>query len=456
MSSWSPCYTKDGKAYEKIAPTEPVNSSVTLSLDFDKTVSELKVFYKKGDSWIEDKNTFSKTLIELGGRKGKVQFKEAVPGIVKVVAKSPNGMSSELSDIDLEGIIDKMAPKITFTQTKKRNSVEVIYKSDEKVLVTGCDYDTTYGANTNIPLTIKANGTYELTFTDMAGNITTKSITVDSIDETPPEIYAVGIPQDYVSPKNCKIKVTMSEKGIITFQGKDYSVKAPVDANGDGKLVGDELDWIILPIDSNGSYQVKAVDEAGLVSYKVLQVKYVDGQAPNIQFSKSVVNVSQGTTVKELKDILLDEDSYILWDNVDPTPTVIIENMLTEANLNNQGIHEVKYVLKDSSGNQRIVTRYVKVISSANLKIKANGELMSSCDTTILNENEVTLTLEKSKRKGESFKIYYKEGIRKAGSMKNAKSTKKGKITNLENGFYTLYIVTQNKETYLTYLFIAK
>lgn len=456
VSSWSPCYTKDGKTYEKIAPTEPVNSSVTLSLDFDKTVSELKVFYKKGDSWIEDKNVFSKTLIELGGRKGKVQFKEAVPGIVKVVAKSPNGMSSELSDIDLEGIIDKMAPKITFTQTKKRNSVEVIYKSDEKVLVTGCDYDTTYGANTNIPLTIKANGTYELTFTDMAGNITTKSITVDSIDEIPPEIYAVGIPQDYVSPKNCKIKVTMSEKGIITFQGKDYSVKAPVDANGDGKLVGDELDWITLPIDSNGSYQVKAVDEAGLVSYKVLQVKYVDSQAPNIQFNKSVVNVSQGTTVKELKDILLDEDSYILWDNVDPTPTVTIENMLTEANLNNQSIHEVKYVLKDSSGNQRIVTRYVKVISSANLKIKANGELMSSCDTTILNENEVTLTLEKSKRKGESFKVYYKEGIRKAGSMKNAKSTKKGKITNLENGFYTLYIVTQNKETYLTYLFIAK
>ena len=81
---------------------------------------------------------------------------------------------------------------------------------------------------------------------------------------------------------------------------------------------------------------------------------------------------------------------------------------------------------------------------------------MSSCDTTILNENEVTLTLEKSKRKGESFKVYYKEGLRKAGSMKNAKSTKKGKITNLENGFYTLYIVTQNKETYLTYLFIAK
>ena len=40
--------------------------------------------------------------------------------------------------------------------------------------------------------------------------------------------------------------------------------------------------------------------------------------------------------------------------------------------------------------------------------------------------------------------------------MKNAKVTKDGKLRNLEKGFYTLYIVTQNKETYLTYLYIVK
>ena len=456
VSSWSPCYTKDGKLYEKIAPTEPVRVSVTLALDFNKTVSEIKVYYKKDSSWILDDGSFSSTLIELGGRKAKVEFKEKVPGIVKVVATSPNGMSNELTDIDLQGIVDKEAPQVTVTKTSENNKVKFVCKSNEKVLVTGCDHDTTYGANTDIPLTVKSNGTYEISFTDMAGNITTKNVTVDSIDETPPSVYAVGIPEDYVSPQNCKVKVTMSEKGTITFQGKDYSVKAPVDSNNDGKLVGDELDWITLPISKNGSYQVKATDQAGLVSYKLLQVKYVDDQAPNIQFNKTVLNVSQGTTSKELEEELLDDSTFVLWDNIDKAPTVTVKNMLSEKQLNNQGIYEVEYVLTDSVGNKRTVNRYVKVISSANLKVRVNGELTQSCDTTILFDNNVDITLEKSKRSGESFKVYYKKGIRKAGSMKNAKVSKNGKLKDLDIGFYTLYVVTQNKESYLTYLFIGK
>lgn len=98
--------------------------------------------------------------------------------------------------------------------------------------------------------------------------------------------------------------------------------------------------------------------------------------------------------------------------------------MLSENQLNVQGIYEVTYVLTDNAGNKRNVNRYVKVISSANLKVRANGELMTSCDTTVLFDSNVDITLEKSKRAGESFKIYYKEGIRKAGSMKNAKVSK--------------------------------
>lgn len=454
--SWSPCYEKDGTVYEELPPNKTVNSSVTLLLDFNKTVSELKVFYKDGDNWIEDTEGFSASTIDLGGRSGKIVFKESAPGMVKVVATSPNGKSSEISDINLVGIIDKNAPKITSSKTTENNTVKVVYKADEKVLVTGCDYNTTYGADTNIPLTIKKNGTYEVTFTDMAGNITKESITVDSIDEIAPDVYVTGIPEEYVSPENCKIKVTMSEKGTITFQGKKYSVNAPIDEDGDGKFVGDELDWITLPINANGSYQVLAKDEAGLTSIKKLEIKMVDDTAPYIEFYKSSIIVAEGTTKDELKELLLDESGYSLWDNVDDNPKITFEDMLTEKDLSNQGVHEVTYVLTDSVGNERKVTRYVKVISSANLILKANGKLMVPCDTTIVSGNNVEIILEKSRRKGESFKIYYKKGIRKAGSLKNATVSKNGKLTNLESGFYSLYIVTQNKETYLTYLYINK
>lgn len=454
--SWSPCYEKDGTLYEDLPPNKTVNNSVTLLLDFNKTVSKLQVFYKDGDDWTEDKGSFSTPTIDLGGRTGKIVFHESAPGMIKVVASSPNGKSSEISDINLIGKIDKAAPKITTSKTTENNTVKVVYKADEKVLVTGCDYDTTYGAGTNIPLTIKKNGTYDLTFTDMAGNITKESITVDSIDEIAPDVYVTGIPEEYVSPENCKIKVTMSEKGTITFQGKKYSVDAPTDKDGDGKFVGDELDWISLPINANGSYQVLAKDEAGLTSIKKLEIKKVDDTAPYIEFYKSSIKVAQGTTKDELKELLLDQSGYSLWDNVDDNPTITFEDMLTEDDLSNQGVHEVTYVLTDGVGNKRKATRYVKVVSSANLIVMADGKMMESCDSTIIEDNNVEITLKKSRRKGESFKIYYKKGIRKAGSLKNAKVCKNGKLTNLESGFYSLYIVTQNKETYLTYLYINK
>ena len=454
--SWSPCYVNNGKAYEKLAPTLPTNRSVILKLDFSKTVSELKVYYKDNENWVEDKDGFSKTNIELGGRSATVEFTDKVPGIVKVVATSPNGKSNQIEDIDLVDIIDKKTPEITFTKKEENNTVKVTYKSDEMVLVNGADSDTTYGAGTDIPLTIKKNGTYKISFTDMAGNITEKTIKVNSIDETAPEVFAIGIPESFVTPKNCNIQVTMSEKGTITFQGKEYKVKAPVDSNGDGKYTGAECDWVTLPINANGSYQVKARDEAGLVSYKVLEVKYVDDSAPNIRFTDSVVKVSQGTSVEELEAILTDDSTYNLWDNIDKNPDVKIKNMPSENDLKNQGIYEVKYILTDSAGNKRQVDRYVKVISSANIRLTANGELMSACDTTIILGGNIDFSLEKSKRPGESFKVYYKQGIEKSGAMKKAKVTKDGKLRNLEKGFYTLYIVTRNKETYLTYLYIVK
>lgn len=454
--SWSPCYEKDGTVYKELPPNKTVNSSVTLMLDFNKTVSELQVFYKDGENWTLDKGDFSTSTIDLGGRTGKIVFDKSAPGVIKVVATSPNGKSNEISDINLVGIIDRKAPQITSTKTTENNMVKVVYKSDEKVLVTGSDYSTTYGAGTNIPLTIKKNGTYVVTFTDMAGNITTESITVDSIDEIVPDIYVTGIPEEYVSPENCKIKVTMSEKGTITFQGKKYSVNAPVDKDGDGKFVGDELDWIALPINANGSYQVLAKDEAGLTSIKKMEIQKVDDTAPYITFPKSSITVAAGTTKDELKEMLLDPSGYSFWDDIDDNPTIAFEDLLTEDDLSNQGIHEVTYVLTDHVGNKRKVTRYVKVISSANLLVKANGKLMVACDTTIVSDKSAEITLEKSRRKGESFKIYYRKGIRKAGSLKNAKVSKDGKLTNLEKGFYTLYIVTQNKETYLTYLYINK
>ena len=97
------------------------------------------------------------------------------------------------------------------------------------VFVSGGGLNRKYGGNTNISLAIKENGVYDFTFADAAGNMTQQQITVDSIDEIPPVVYASGIPETYIRSEDCSVKVTMSEAGTITFRGKEYPVKAPTD-----------------------------------------------------------------------------------------------------------------------------------------------------------------------------------------------------------------------------------
>lgn len=81
--------------------------------------------------------------------------------------------------------------------------------------------------------------------------------------------------------------------------------------------------------------------------------------------------------------------------------------------MNEQGIHEVTYLLSDRVGNEKLVKRYVKVISSANLKITANGESLLPCDTTILKENRADLVLENPEEPVNPLRYITKREFRK-------------------------------------------
>ena len=153
---------------------------------------------------------------------------------------------------------------------------------------------------------------------------------MDSIDEIPPVVYASGIPETYIPLRGLQRKGYDVRGRNDHVPRKRISGQSTDGQNGDGELKGDELDWITFPITTNGSYQVKATDQAGLVSYRVLEIQYLDDIAPSIQFDRSIVNVFQGTTAEELREQLLDATTFRLWDNIDSNPQISLKNMLTE------------------------------------------------------------------------------------------------------------------------------
>ena len=61
----------------------------------------------------------------------------------------------------------------------------------------------------------------------------------------------------------------------------------------------------------------------------------------------------------------------------------------------------------------------------------------------------------------EPFKLYYAAGLKTAGQMKTAGklmavSGGKAAFTAPDEGFYTIYIVTQSRKTFITYLYVQK
>ena len=84
------------------------------------------------------------------------------------------------------------------------------------------------------------------------------------------------------------------------------------------------------------------------------------------------------------------------------------------------------------------------------------GTLFLTTDTI-----EVAVELPDSGSGAEPFKLYYAAGLKTAGQMKTAgtlMTVSGGKAAFIapEEGFYTLYIVTQSRKTFITYLYVQK
>ena len=76
-----------------------------------------------------------------------------------------------------------------------------------------------------------------------------------------------------------------------------------------------------------------------------------------------------------------------------------------------------------------------------------------------MKDRQVTLEVSKLPMgDNEPYKVYLRKGIWSAGQMKEAKPLSQAGSFTLpdRDSFYTLYIVTQNRGTYLTYLYLKE
>ncbi|MEA4890063.1 MAG: hypothetical protein VB070_11425 [Clostridiaceae bacterium] len=468
---WSPCYVDaTGTANKNIPPNSMTNKPVTVNVTFSKPVAAVSwlVWDEASQSFITPAYWQSYWVDILAGTdSAQVTFYENTE--IKLTFTGQNGIKGEkyLGPVQ---VIDTQAPIIQYdsdepTDGSLTDKVTITFEfNDEPVYAYDCgEKGVLYPFGSSIEQTIIANGSYTYRFVDEAGNIQEIPVNVTHIDSVPPDLVVQGLPA-LNSPTAVKgpltFYATLNEAGTITFGGQSYPVAAPVDLNHDGKLDADrssgECDWIELSVEANGGYQITAQDQAGWQVYSYVEVACIDRTGPGITFSPARLTVKQGTALTDFNKMLM--DGVTVQDNKTAAAGIHVDSeTLTQEQLDKVGNYPLIYTATDGAGNITTATRYVRVYDKNELAVTLNGVKTDAGSTIILSGTDTVTLAIANLTAGEPYTVYLKDGRRTAGQMKSGTETIAGSTFKISrDGFYTLFIVTQSREAYITYFYVQQ
>lgn len=364
--------------------------------------------------------------------------------------------------LTVSGIIDKADPLVTVDKADlvTATTATVTFRDfSEPVYVYGPgETGKLFSPGETLTKTFTGRGTYIFRFTDEAGNTKTEYVEIKNIDINPPGILLSDMPQAgrYFSTP-ITFKATMSEEGTLTWNGVAKGVLAPDDLHGnnDGVFDDNECDWVTFTADKNGSYPIVAEDIAGRRTTAYVEISCFDNAAPSISFSPLTVTALSSTDMESL-NTMLDQGVTVKDNATAPGDILLSHEPFIAAHLNSPGLYQILYTAEDLAGNISTAVRYVKVYSATEINVTVNGKRTEAKGAVVLSELQVTLEVSKLPLGDhEPYKVYLRKGVWTAGQMKGIQPlASPAGFTVPDKGYYTLYIVTQNRGTYLTYLYI--
>jgi len=468
--TWSPCLINpdDGSQNPALPPNRLTNKDVTAIVKYDKpVVVTASVSFDGGENWQEVIDDTYDDYFELKATSdiAKVTFHSGGFG-VKLTATALNNRTYEMV-LHLENVIVKTEPKI-------KKEVSYIYRSGyesgtpvsvtitltpESIDVYCAEYATPKQVTENakskevikkgesISFTVSRKGNYTYHFTDVAGNTSTVTVYVEKeLDQTPP-VITVNNKDLPVTNEKVSVPITLNEDGKLTV----------ICANNT-KIFDDYVSGNVqtnVTIDNNGTYEVIAVDKAGNTANSVFSVGNIDKIAPVITLDPITVDIRQDSDEDALKALL--DVGCIVTDNRSVKIDVTYKS--DNVDLTVPGVYTVTYEAKDEVGNIGKATRFVRVYSKDELEVLINGKKTYYGGTATVKLNELKITINNPVG-NEPYTIYLSSSLRSEGQMKYnhtiIRPDSQRRFSVPSPGFYTLYIVTQSRQTYLIRLNVIK
>lgn len=461
---WSPCFLyEDGSQDPEYPPYHLMNKDVTAIVKYDKpVVITPSISFNFGD-WIpvpEDEYDDYSTYFTLKATSdiAIVTFHQGGIG-VRLTATALNGKTTD-TYLYLDDIIVKTEPKITKQVTYNyRNGYEsgtpvsatitLIPESIDVYCSESAKPKEVISKGQSISFTVSKKGNYTYHFTDIAGNTSVVTVPVDKeLDQAPP-VITVKNDEIPVTSGNVHVPISLNEDGKLIVIGENNTTLF------NGNVIKDE--WIEVEIENNGTYEVIAYDKAGNTANSVFSVGSIDKIAPVVTLDPVTVDIRQDSSEEALKVLL--GVGCIVSDNKSETSKIDVTYNIDNVDLTVPGVYTVTYEAKDEVGNTGRATRFVRVYSKDELEVLINDRKTYYGSTTNVKLSELKIKVN-NPLGNEPYTIYLSSSLRSEGQMKYSNTIirhdSEGRFSVPSPGFYTLYIVTQSRQTYLIRLNVTK
>jgi hypothetical protein len=169
-----------------------------------------------------------------------------------------------------------------------------------------------------------------------------------------------------------------------------------------------------------------------------------------MKFDSSTVYVWQNASEEELRAAV--RKGVVISDNVDTDLDFTVTGCPDSAA--QTGVFTLRYSAQDTAGNRITAERTLFILDENAPILWINGEAGLPHGKIFLNAGTMNLTLENMDQ-DEGTVIKFRKGLHTTGQMKYDATTVEGMSFEVtENGHYTIYVRTQDRTEFVTYIYV--
>lgn len=442
------------RAFISYSTVNPTNSDVVATITLDK-LADYQIYESGATEPTRKYNgTYASSIRYVFEENKTVVFK-----FRDISGNETEGLIATVTNID------KVKPELKLVKVHKDQIVDesgknlkpmygaatIELKAKEPDVLMGGDGDTVFIQNSSQSKyhTVMDNGEYTYKYMDAAGNFDSIKVKVDCIDRTLPTASDSGNPTTWVN-KAPKITVTPNPKNSGNTQ--EYETYIVQNGRKEKKVEFSPT--------KNGKYTFEVTDDAGNTNTHVVDVQYVDTEAPIISINSGTrdiyINAGEFDKVKGVFENVTakDEQSGLEQDKVS-----VGYGMFDDKKA---GRYPVIFTANDNAGNTATMTRYIQVIGPDDIFAAINGNiLVPGQQVNYLKDDKLELSFVNADKAGQKVSYAFAKGFLNGAQMKGgsykalAKPMDKIELKPEQTGMYTLFVQTENRQVMVMYVFIA-